>query len=111
VSRFDDLPVIELPGGLQVHQAHTWHARSRGLAKLDSLPEHAGLLIAPCRSIHTFGMRFALDLIWLDKQDGIVELTTNVAPRRLRSQLRRARAVIEVNAGHGARFAAAWPDR
>ena len=39
----------------------------KGLAKLDELPETLALHIPRCRSVHTFTMRFPLDLIWLDK--------------------------------------------
>ena len=64
--RLDALPSRDLPGGLRIAEAHTRAARLRGLAKLDELPEHLALHIPRCRSVHTFTMRFALDLIWLD---------------------------------------------
>jgi hypothetical protein len=63
--RLDGLPARELPGGLRIAEAHNRAARMKGLAKLDSLPESLALHIPRCRSVHTFTMRFPLDLIWV----------------------------------------------
>ena len=71
------------------------------------LPDNCGLRIAPCRSIHTFGMRFGLDLIWLDAEDRVLEVAHDVAPRRQRTKWK-ARSVIEVSSGRGDAFATAW---
>jgi len=97
-----------LPGGLTLLVAGDRGARRRGLARLepDALPAGHGLLFERCRSVHTIGMRFALDLVWLDAQGGLVRLDRGVGPRRLRTCLR-ARAVVETAAGEGERFAAA----
>ncbi|MEY2515698.1 MAG: uncharacterized protein QOJ89_3056 [bacterium] len=108
--RLAELPVIELPGGLRVYEARSWAARRDGLGGLPDLPDDWGLWIAPCRSIHTLGMRFALDLVWLDGDDEVRGVVGDVAPRRQRSDLR-ARSVIEVARGRGDAFAAAWPAR
>lgn len=109
-ARLAGLPALALPGGLVVHEARTWSARGAGLARLASLPPDLGLWIAPCRSIHTVGMRFALDLVWLDARDVVLAVDAGVAPRRQRTRLR-ARSVIEVAAGRGEAFVAAWPAR
>ena len=109
-QRLAELPVIELPGGLRVYEARSWAARRDGLGGLPELPEDCGLWIAPCRSIHTIGMRFAIDLVWLDGDDAVRGVVHDVAPRRQRSDLR-ARSVIEVACGRGDAFAAAWPAR
>src|SRR4051812_49812670 len=101
--RFDSLPVRSLPGGLRVFEARSVRTRGRGLAGLSSLPASDGLHIAPCRSVHTFGMRFALDLIWLDRAGRVVRVDTAVPPRRLRTCLR-ARSVLEVRAGAAGPF-------
>ncbi len=67
-------------------------------------------MIAPCRSVHTIGMRFSLDLLWLDRDDNMRAVVHDVPPRRQRSD-RRARSVIEVACGRGDAFAAAWAMR
>ena len=73
---------------------------------MDDLPPDVGLELAPCRSIHTFGMRFALDLIWLDGAGQVVRVDEAVPRRRLRTCLR-ARSVIEVRGGTAERFTVA----
>jgi uncharacterized membrane protein (UPF0127 family) len=95
-----------LPAGMTLLVAADRRARRRGLARLDALPAGHALLLEPCRSVHTFGMRFALDLLWLDGDGALVRLDRAVAPRRLRTCLR-AHAVVEAAAGEGERFAAA----
>jgi uncharacterized membrane protein (UPF0127 family) len=105
-ARLDALERRPLPGGLTLFVAGDRRSRTLGLAHLDVLaPDHA-LLIERCRSVHTAGMRFALDLLWLDATGALVRLDRAVAPRRLRT-CPRARAVVEAAAGCGERFAAA----
>lgn len=105
-ARLDALTVEELPGGLRLAHAKRFAERARGLARLDALPPGYALQIPRCRSVHTFTMRFPLDLIWLDGDGAVVRVDRAVAPNRLRS-CRRARAVIETNAGAADRFLAA----
>jgi uncharacterized membrane protein (UPF0127 family) len=104
--RLEGLPRRDLPGGLKLFAAATRRSRLWGLARLDGLPADHALHIPGCRSVHTFGMRFALDLVWLDRDGRPVRVDEAVPPRRLRSCLR-ARSVVEADAGHGRRFAAA----
>jgi uncharacterized membrane protein (UPF0127 family) len=80
-----------------VRRAHGPLARLLGLAGLRELPPHAGLLLEHTRSIHTFAMRFPLDLVWLDAEHQIVRVDRNVPPRRLRA-CREARSVVELPA-------------
>ena len=87
-------------------EAHTRAARLKGLAKLDSMPASAALHIPKCWSVHTFTMRFPLDLIWLDRDGGVVRVDEAVPPRRVRTCVR-ARSVVEANAGCAAAFVAA----
>ena len=104
--RLDALPGRDLPGGLRVAEARTRAARLKGLAGLDAMPESAALHIPGCRSVHTFSMRFPLDLIWLDRRGEVVRIDEAVPPRRLRTGLR-ARSVVEANAGAARAFVAA----
>jgi uncharacterized protein len=102
--RLERLPAEELGGGLCVHEARGMRARGRGLGGLDALPADRALRLR-CRSVHTFTMRFALDLIWLDGDGGVVRIDRAVPPRRHRG-CARARAVIETRAGWADRFLA-----
>jgi uncharacterized membrane protein (UPF0127 family) len=105
-ERFGGLEQRPLRGGLTLIVAAGRRSRMLGLARLDGLPSGHGLLLAPCRSVHTVAMRFALDLVWLGGDGRPVRLDEDVAPRRMRTCLR-ARSVIEAPVGDGARFCAA----
>lgn len=102
-ERFDGLELRELPGGLTLIVASTRRSMMKGLGGLDALPADHGLLLTRCRSIHTVPMRFALDLVWLDRDGRVVRLDEDVGRFRARTCLR-ARAVVETAAGDGARF-------
>jgi uncharacterized membrane protein (UPF0127 family) len=104
-ARLDGLPGRDLDGGLRIVEARTRRSRGRGLARLDTMPSDVGLQLAPCRSIHTFGMRFALDLLWLDGTGAVVRVDREVPPRRVRTCWR-ARSVIEVRGGAAPPFVA-----
>jgi uncharacterized membrane protein (UPF0127 family) len=84
---------MELP----IILADTPWRRLRGLLGHRAPPPH-GLLIDPCRSVHTFGMRFPLDLHWLDAEGETVRVDHGVRPWRVRA-CRAARAVVEVPSG------------
>lgn len=93
-DRFRDLPAAALLGhGVPV--AATGRARLLGLAKLDRAEAGPGLLIRRCRSVHTFGMRFPLDLVFLDAEGRPRSLRRRVPPRRIASD-RGASAVLEL---------------
>jgi uncharacterized protein len=101
-ERFAGLPRRTLSGGVTLVQASTSKARRRGLSRLDSLPGDHALRIRTT-SVHTFGMRFGLDLIWLDKGGTVVRVDRDVPPRRMRACWR-ARSVVETLAGHADAF-------
>ncbi|WP_420452832.1 DUF192 domain-containing protein [Ilumatobacter sp.] len=77
--------------------AGTPSQRRRGLLGRDDLD--GALVIEPCRWIHTIGMRFSLDVAFLD-EDGVVVKTTTMKRHRLGLPVRAAHRVIE--AEHGA---------
>ena len=81
--------------GREVPVATTPLSRLLGLALLS--PAHAGegLLIPGCRSVHTFGMRFRIDLFFLDEAGRVVELHREVPPGRF-VRCAAAIAVLEV---------------
>ena len=77
--------------------ARSLHRRLLGLALRREPPGYA-LLIPRCRSVHTFGMRFTLDLVWLGALGRPLRVDRGVPPFRLRS-CRRAAGVLEAPAG------------
>lgn len=94
--------------GLVLHVARRYGERRRGLAKMEPMPPDHALHIVRTNSVHTFGMRFALDLVWLGRGGRVVRIDTSVPARRMKTCIR-ARSVIEAHAGHGHRFAQAIP--
>jgi uncharacterized membrane protein (UPF0127 family) len=68
--------------GRSVPVATTFLSRLLGLAWLSRDRAGEGLLIPRCRSVHTFGMRFALDLRFLDAAGRVVEVRRSVPPAR-----------------------------
>jgi uncharacterized membrane protein (UPF0127 family) len=101
------LPCRSLAGRWRVAVAVTWRARLLGLAGLRGVEPRTALLLPACRSVHTIGMRFALDLVWVDDAGAVVRVDAGVGPWRVRS-CRRATAVVETPAGCGAALARAW---
>lgn len=83
--------------GQRVPVAERPLARVLGLALLDREQAGPGLLIPRCRSIHTFGMRFPLDVAFLDR-DGVVLARHRAVPRGRVVAERRAAAVLETPA-------------
>jgi uncharacterized membrane protein (UPF0127 family) len=80
--------------GLEVAVADDLLARLFGLAWLDRDQAGTGLLIPRCSCVHTFGMRFALDVAFLDRDRRAVEIRTAVPVRRVIAR-RGAWAVLE----------------
>lgn len=78
--------------------ANTSELRRRGLLKHESLEEGDGLWIAPCEAVHCFGMKFAIDVIYLDKQRKVLKLRPNMGRNRISFCLR-AHSVLELPAG------------
>src|SRR5262249_5759956 len=81
--------------GFEVPVATTWLSRVLGLALLRRERAGAGLLIPGCRSVHTLGMRFRLDLLFLDRRGQVVEIFREVPGGRF-FRCRRAVAVLEL---------------
>jgi uncharacterized protein len=86
--------------GHEVPVASRAPVRLLGLAHLDRDDAGAGLLIPRCSSVHTFGMRFVLDLVFLDRDGRPVSFRRAVPPRRIAFD-RRASAVLELPSSAG----------
>jgi uncharacterized protein len=76
--------------------------RMRGLLGRRGLAEGEGLLLEPAGSIHTFFMRFPIDVVFLDREQRVVRVVPNLRPWRT-AGVRKARAVLELAAGEAAR--------
>ncbi len=83
----------------RVGVAETPSSRRRGLLGTDALAEGEGLLLVPCRQVHTFGMRYPVDVVFLDGSHRVVRVAGSLKPWRLSPVVWRARAVLELPAG------------
>jgi uncharacterized membrane protein (UPF0127 family) len=72
--------------------------RTRGLLGRPPLQAGEALLLDPCNAVHTFGMRYALDLAFLDRHGRICKMAYGVAPGRIKGSVA-ARATLELAAG------------
>ena len=93
-ARFDELDVTEVLG-IRVPVATTMRSRLLGLAFLARRRAPRGLLLPRCHSVHTFGMRFPIDVVFLDADGREIRRVDGLRPRRLVSQ-RGAAAVLEL---------------
>ena len=88
----------------RVEMAETARERARGLLGRSSLPQGQTMWLAPCRSIHTIGMRFAIDVAFLDRDARVVAISEQLPSFRLAWGGWRARGVLEFAAGEVARL-------
>ena len=84
--------------------------RLLGLALLEALPEDCSLLFPHCRSVHTFGMRFQLDLVFLEGGGRVIAVTRGVRPWRV-VRCRGAESVLETRMSESRRFVRAGAGR
>ena len=85
-------------------------ARKRGLLGRDGLAPGHALVIAPCNGVHTFGMRFAIDVIFAARDGRVVKIAHAVPARRIAFALG-AFAAIEMAAGEADRAGLRVGDR
>jgi len=79
--------------------AESLHERGRGLLGHRPLELGEGMLIRPCRWIHTFGMSFPIDVIYVSRDWRIVAVSESLRPRRIDRPVLRAWFVVEMAAG------------
>jgi uncharacterized membrane protein (UPF0127 family) len=76
--------------------------RMKGLLGRETLNVDEGLLIVPCSSIHMFGMKFPLDVIFLTRENVVTDFVENIAPGKIYTAKRhhgKAHSALEVAAG------------
>ena len=81
--------------------ADTPSRRNVGLLKHKSLPRGEGLFITPCEAIHTVGMKFPIDVLFLSRDRHVVKVRNAIVPWRISGCLR-AHSVLELPAGTAA---------
>lgn len=81
--------------------ADTSAKRRTGLLKHDCLRKGEGLWIAPCEAVHTFGMKFPIDVVYLNRKKKVLKIRSSMKQRRVSACLR-AHSVLELPAGMAA---------
>ena len=84
--------------GDRVDIADTSATRRSGLLKHSQLEPGEGLWIAPSEAVHTFGMKFAIDVLFLDKKRKILKIKSDMVRSRMAICLR-AHSVLELPSG------------
>lgn len=79
--------------------ADTFFSRLLGLQFRRRLPKGAGLLLIPCRSVHTFCMRFTVDVIFLSDSGRVLKVVKELRPWRIAVCRDKAHAALELASG------------
>jgi uncharacterized membrane protein (UPF0127 family) len=95
--------------GIEVSITETAGERMRGLLGRAALASGEALLLNRCGSVHTFGMRFAIDVVFLDRQQRVVAIHHCVPKRRMVFSLR-ASHILEMSADSARRHGLAIGD-
>lgn len=85
--------------GSHVGLANGVWSRLRGYLGRPEPGEGEGILLAPCNAVHTFGMAYPLDIVFLDSQGRVLETVESLSPWRKTRRVGGARYVLEVRAG------------
>ncbi|MCK9486737.1 MAG: DUF192 domain-containing protein [Dehalococcoidia bacterium] len=98
-----DLAAIVVRSGVRVAErvavARSLLARLRGLLGHPSLAPGEGLLLAPCNSVHTVGMRYPIDVLFLDRSGRVARAVHTLTPGHIVPYVRGATQAIELPAG------------
>ena len=94
INRYDQISSI----GSRIELANGFFTRLKGLLGRTGLAEGEGMLLSPCSSIHCFGMKFSIDIVFLDRNYQVVGIKENMLPGS-RASSRKARHVLELKAG------------
>jgi uncharacterized protein len=83
----------------RVDVAATRAARAVGLLSRAGLEPGEALWIVPSRGVHTWGMRFTIDVLALDEEGNVIDCVSNLRPWRVRLPRRGTAGVLELPAG------------
>ena len=83
----------------EVIVCRSFFSRARGLLGYERLAANAGMLLVPCKSIHTVAMKFAIDIVYLDSSGTVLSTQAELSPHRFSRGPRGTHAVLEVASG------------
>ena len=96
-----DVPGAQPSQRLELMMATSTLERMRGLLGRTALGPAQGMLLPHCGMIHTFGMGYPIDVVYLDRRNRVLKVSPALAPRRMDGHWR-ARTVLELAAGSAA---------
>ncbi len=82
-----------------VYLADSYISRLKGLMGRSKIDFNEGLLIRPCNSIHTFFMKFNLDIVFIDENFKVIDIYFDLAPWKISKIYKDAKFVIEAKSG------------
>ena len=85
--------------GTRIRLADAWLSRLRGMLGKPALAAGEGLLLTPCRSAHMYGMRFPLDIAFLDANRAVIAVYHSLPPGSRTGWHRNALHALELPAG------------
>ncbi len=85
--------------GDKVRTASTFRSRFAGLLGTAGIGDGEGLWIVPCRGVHTLGMRYPIDVAFLDARGVVVGILEGIPPNRIGRVFRDARGALELRSG------------
>lgn len=85
--------------GDDVRLVDSWVGRLRGYLGRDRPRKGQGILLFPCKAVHTFGMGFPVDVIFLDHEGRVLEVAANLSPGTHSGPIKEAHYVLEVPPG------------
>ena len=83
----------------QVWLADRWWLRLRGLLGRNPLREGEGLMLEPCKAVHMVGMRYPIDVVFIDRQGGVVATYHGLQPGSRSHWHQQAALALELRAG------------
>lgn len=100
---YKSLSVDAKRSGLDIFIADSWLKRLVGLLNRNSLPDNQGLVLMPCASIHTIGMRFSIDAVFLSKGGQVLGIKEDLKPFRFCIAPKGTDSVLELASGNAKR--------
>jgi uncharacterized membrane protein (UPF0127 family) len=85
--------------GNRIRMAQGWKDRLIGLLGSSNLEEGSGLWLKPCKGIHTIGMRYSIDVVFMDKANRVQKVILNVLPFRMCPAKGKTHSVMEFPIG------------
>ncbi len=79
--------------------ADTFETRRKGFLGRTTIEPGEGMLLVPCWAIHMVGMKFPLDIVFLDREMRVVDVAVNVKPGVVNRSCRKAHSTLELPAG------------